>query len=203
MPENILFNKKGIEWYHIIIGLVLIGLIFFVPFKTDTLVLDDFSWTFLDKDGNDVSPIGKTIRGGFGTTSDPQKLEVGYTTGTTLLAQTPYGPESAFGTGTAYSVLLSFPKSEILVTHKSNCAGSKSDGVSLEISGQKIALFEEQKKILTNEIIISPNEHANCDWVWISGKRKETFWDFYLSKYLKKKSVLIPAQPFSIEPLGI
>ena len=199
--NNILFNKKGIEWYHLLILLIMIMLVFFVPFKEDPLVLADFKWTFLDQQGNVVDPEGKTILGGFGTTTDASKLRIGYSVGTILLAQTPFGMESSAGQGTAYSVSISFPKSDVLVTHKSDCTGSKIDGVSLDVDSQTFNLFEDQKRFLTTGLIISPNQYPNCDWTWISGTRKETIYDFYFAQYFEKKEVLLPAQPFSVATL--
>lgn len=202
MTKNILFNKQGLEWYHLAIIIAIAVLVFYIPFKEDLLKLEDFTWSFLDASGKEINPEGTTIRGGFGTTSDTKKLVIGYTVGTVLLAQPPYGIDSVHGSGTARDLLIRFPKSNIIVTHKSDCSGPTIDGVSITAGDISYNLLEDQKMYLTNQIIISPNKFPNCDWVWISGNRKETLWDFYAGQYFKKKEVLIPAQPFSVVGLG-
>ena len=182
MSKPILFNGKGIEYYHILIVMAIIIGVFFVPYKTDNLDYKDFRWIFIDDAGKRVD--NPNIEGGFGITTIPARLVVGSTLGTNLLAALPDD----------YNLYIEFPKSEITLTHKANC---ESDGVLIKANNKVYKLLNKGITITASSFVVEPLETPDCDWVWVQGHRKQSFYDALMEKY-STKVYMIPAEPFSV-----
>ena len=180
--KPILFNQRGIEYYHVLIILAIIIGVFFVPYKTDTLDYKDFRWIFIDSTGKRVDSL--TTEGGFGITTIPARLAVGSTLGTNLLAVLPE----------EYNLYIEFPKSEITLTHKTNC---ESDGVLIKANNKVYKLENKGITITASSLIIEPFNTSECDWVWFRGNRKQSLYDFLKDEY-STKVYMLPAEPFAV-----
>ena len=177
-----IFNKK-IELWHLLIVFGIITAVFLIPFRVDNLDFKDFRWIFLDAEtGERVDDLN--IEGGFGETSIPERLEVGETLGTNLLAVLPE----------EYNMYIEFPKSEITLTHNSNC---ESDGVLIKSNNKVYKLENKGITIVTSSLVINHFNDTACDWVYFKGHRKQSLYDTFMSKY-RTKVFMIPAQPFAI-----
>lgn len=177
---NKLFNGKGIEMYHILIVIAIIAL--FIPFKTVNLNYKDFRWIFLDETGKRVDNLN--VEGGFGITTIPERLAVGRTLGTNLLAVLPE----------EYNIYIEFPESEIILTHKTDC---ESDGVIIKSNNKVYKLENKGIIITTSSLIIESGETSECDWVWFKGERKQSLYNSFMENY-RTKVYTIPAEPFAI-----
>jgi len=183
MAKPILFNQKGIEYYHILIAAAIIIGVFFVPYKTDNLEYKDFRWIFIDRiTGERVD--NPNIEGGFGITTIPARLAVGDTLGTNLLAALPE----------EYNLYIEFPKSEITLTHKTNC---ESDGVLIKTNNKVYKLLNKGVTITASSFVVEPVNTSNCDWVWVKGNRKQSIYEVLKDMY-STKVYMIPAEPFSV-----
>jgi len=180
--KPVLFNQRGIEYYHVLIAAAIIIGVFFVPYKTDVLDYKDFRWIFIDSTGKRVDNLN--IEGGFGITTIPERLAVGSTLGTNLLATLPE----------EYSLYIEFPKSEITLTHKANC---ESDGVLIKSNNKVYKLLNKGITITASSFVVEPLETSTCDWVWVKGNRKQSLYDFLKDKY-STKVYMVPAEPFSV-----
>ena len=177
-----LFNGKKIEWWHILIVFALIA-VFLIPFRVDKLDFKDFRWILLDREtGERVDDLN--IEGGFGITTIPERLAVGDTLGTNLLAVLPE----------EYNLYIEFPKSEITLTHNSDC---ESDGVIIKANNKVYKLENKGITITASSLVIEPFNTSNCDWVWFKGHRKQSLYNTFMSRY-KTNVYMIPAEPFAI-----
>jgi len=176
-----ILNKK-IEFWHLLIVFGIITAVFLIPFRVDNLDFKDFRWIFLDSSGERVDNLN--IEGGFGVTSIPERIEIGDTLGTNLLAVLPE----------EYNIYIEFPKSEITLTHNSNC---ESDGVLIVTNNKVYKLENKGITITTSSLVINHFNDTACDWVWFKGHRKQSLYDIFMSRY-KTNVYMIPAQPFAI-----
>ena len=177
-----MFNKK-IEPWHLLIVFGIITAVFLIPFRVDNLDFKDFRWIFLDRTtGERVDKFD--VEGGFGVTSIPERLDVGKTLGTNLLAVLPE----------EYNIYIEFPKSEITLTHKTSL---ESDGVSIVVNNKIYKLKDTRMTITASSLIIKPVNTTSGDWVWFEGHRKQSLYENLMENY-RTKIYLIPAQPFAI-----
>lgn len=201
--QHWLTNKKGLDWWHILIIIGIIASIFLIPFREKALTVYDVNWYFIDRDGTILDPTTTEASGGFGVTTNPAKLEIANLVGTNMMVHPPYGPASVHEGGPAYAVVLEFPKSKITLIHQSDCSDfPENDGVSVISEDVKFNLYMEGKEIVTDSVIIGPNAKPDCDWVWVSGFRQISLGQWLYDSYFRQRKVLLPAQPFSVIKLG-
>jgi hypothetical protein len=198
-----LINKKGIDWWHILIAIGILAGVFLIPFKEKTLTVYDVNWYFIDRQGNIIDPTQVEAYGGFGVTTQPQRLEIANIVGTNMLIHPPYGPASVHETGNAYAIVLELPKSKITLIHQSSCAESmENDGVRVTIEDAEFDLYMQGKEIITDKIIVSPKAKPDCDWVWISGFKQISLGEWLYYNYIKPRQVIVPAGPFAVIEIG-
>jgi len=172
-------DQAGIR--NVVIILVIVA-IFLIPIRTDNLDFKDFKWMFVDATGKRADL--PDLEGGFGITTIPERLSVGASLGTNLLAVLPEN----------YSIYIEFPKSEITLTHKTIY---DSDGVLIKSGGTSFKLLNDEKVITTSNLIIEQINSSKGDWIWFKGHRKQSLYNTFMDKY-KTKIYTIPAQPFSV-----
>lgn len=198
-----LINKKGIDWWHILIVIGIIAGIFLIPFREEALSIYDVNWYFIDREGQIIDPLESTALGGFGVTEQTHKLVIANIVGTTIMAHPPYGDGSVHGDGNAHSIVLEMPKSKVSLIHQSDCGQAASnDGVDVIVDDARTTLMMSGKEYLTDKIIIGPRTEPNCDWVWVSGFRQISLGEHLYKSFLEQKTALVPAGPFAVIEIG-